>query len=140
MYQSNVYFQEDESKVLLKLKANLSTDYNTKLPFSWTIFNHGMKLSQEGLEIQKRFFTQMVIKLWNRLPRKGLASTSLADFKKYLNNTFRRMVTLLGIVLCRAGSWNWWSLWVLFNSAYPMILRFKYLCKVCFGRQACFFS
>lgn len=141
VYQFNVCFKEDERKVLFKLKPNSPTGCNTKLPFSRTIFDHGKKLSQGRFRLEnwKRFFTQMVVELWNRLPRKVVTSTSLAEFKKYLNNTLRRMVALLGIVLCSARSWNWWSFWVLFNSAYPLILRFKYLYKICFGRQACFF-
>lgn len=74
VYQSNVYFKEDESKVLLKLKANLPTDYNTKLPFSWTIFNHGMKLSQEGLgwKSRKGFSPRWWLSSGTGSPGKGL--------------------------------------------------------------------
>lgn len=41
----------------------------------------GMKWHESGEDIRKRFYTQRVVELWNRLPRKW-SNTSLTEFKK----------------------------------------------------------
>lgn len=46
--------------------------------------------------MRKHFFTQWVIKPWNRLPREVLNSPSLTIFKKYLDNALN--VTLFILV------------------------------------------
>lgn len=37
--------------------------------------------------IRKRFFTEKVVGLWNRLPREVVVASRLMEFKKNLNNT-----------------------------------------------------
>lgn len=66
--------------------------------FSETVCNrtreNGLKLHCGGfrLDIRKNFFTEGVVKHWNRLPRKVVESPSLEVFKKLVNVALCDMV------------------------------------------------
>lgn len=47
------------------------------------------------LDIRKMFFTQGVVRLWNRLPREAGTAQSPAELKKCLDNSLRHMVGFL---------------------------------------------
>lgn len=44
------------------------------------------------LNVRKRFFTERVVRHWDRLPGEAVTAPSLLEFNKYLDNYLRNMV------------------------------------------------
>ncbi|KGL75959.1 hypothetical protein N309_14705, partial [Tinamus guttatus] len=55
---------------------------------------NGLKLHQGRfrLNIRKNFYTERVVKHWNRLPREVMVSISSAAFKKRVDEALKDMV------------------------------------------------
>jgi len=73
------------------------------------------------LDIRRRFFTQRVVKHWNRLPKEAVDAPSMEAFKARLDVALGSLVCCLA-TLHVAGGWNWMSIVVLFNPGHSMIL------------------
>ncbi|KAK4824025.1 hypothetical protein QYF61_009616 [Mycteria americana] len=57
------------------------------------------------LDIRKHFFTERLVKHWNRLPREVVDAPSLSVFKRHLDNALNNMLNFWS-ALKRSGSWT----------------------------------
>ena len=53
---------------------------------------NGLKLCQGKLDIRNNFFTERVVRHWNKLPKKVMESPSLEVFKKHVDVALRDVV------------------------------------------------
>ena len=53
---------------------------------------NGLKLCQGKLDIRNNFFTERVVRHWNKLPKKVMESPSLEVFKKRVDVALRDVV------------------------------------------------
>lgn len=58
---------------------------------------NGSKLCQDRfrLDIRKHFFTERVVRLWNRLPKEMVNVPNLPVFKKHLGNALSNRLYIL---------------------------------------------
>ena len=73
------------------------------------------------MDIRRKFFTQMVVRHWNRLPKQVVDAPSTEVFKVRLDVALGSLVCWL-VTLHIAGGWNWMIIVVLFNPGHSMIL------------------
>jgi len=60
--------------------------------YSWIFC--GFKLKERGfsLDVRREFFTQRVVRHWNRLPREAVDASSLEVLKSRLDGTLCRLI------------------------------------------------
>ena len=75
------------------------------------------------MDIRKKFFTQRVVMLWNRLPKEVVDAPSLKAFKARLDVALGSLVWWL-VTLHTAGGWNQMIIVVLFNPGLSNIVSF----------------
>ena len=73
------------------------------------------------LDIRRKFFTQRVVRHWNRLPKEVVDAPSLEAFKARLDVVLGSLVWWL-VTLHISGGWNWLIIVVFFNPGCSMIL------------------
>ena len=73
------------------------------------------------LDVRRKFFTQRVVKHWNRLPKKVVDASSIEAFKARLDVALGSLVCWL-VTLHTAGGWNWMSIVVLLNPGHSVTL------------------
>ena len=83
---------------------------------------NGLKLRQRRfrLYIKRKFFTQRVVKHWNRLPKEAVDAPCLKAFKARLDVALGSLVWWLE-TLHIAGGWNWMIIVALFNPGHSVI-------------------
>jgi len=81
-----------------------------------------LKESRFRLDIRKKFFTMMVVRCWNRLPREVVDAPSLEAFKARLDGALSNLVWWNVSLPPWQGGWNWTIYEVLSNPNHSMIL------------------